>query len=321
MDAFSNKIQIDHFDSDHHTAHDDHFGNTQDNDQKHCDDMDNFDHETYNKLDKSQQIDGIKPDTRFCQENKNLRSVKLSMSTNVSTIMPIRVSIIHTYLQSLFIQHLYKSVNIVLSLQLSIPVSLQDDILRHLCRDISTTMSLQSSLLASLRSGFLQSSLLASLRNGFLQRSLLMSLRSWILQPSLLTSLRNICLQCLYGCIYTVLSIQAKSETPTFKVLLRKSIPISLLHLYKHYGYNGIDRIMTHMIYDNNILFQFISTGNKDDEKNSMYNQLIKNTLYNFLDKSRSVFGQEDDITAYKWTWFDTQMHITFQWTQVIAWT
>ena len=36
-------------------------------------------------------------------------------------------------------------------------------------------------------------------------------------------------LQPLYGCISTVFSIQAKPETPTFKLLLRDSLPISLL--------------------------------------------------------------------------------------------
>ena len=90
-------------------------------------------------------------------------------------------------------------------------------------------------------------------------------------------------------------------------------------HLYKYHGYNMIDQIMTHMIYDNNILIQYTSTGKKDDEKNLMYIWLAKNTLYNFLDKLRSVFGQEDAFTTNKWTWFDTQMPITFLWIQVIS--
>ena len=85
-----------------------------------------------------------------------------------------------------------------------------------------------------------------------------------------------------------------------FKLLLCESLPISLLYFYKYHGYNVIDQIMTHVIYDTNILFQCTSIGNKEDEKNSMYIQLIKNTLYNFLDKLRSVFGQEDDFTTNK---------------------
>ena len=74
------------------------------------------------------------------------------------------------------------------------------------------------------------------------------------------------------------------------------------------------------MIYDNNILFQCTSTGNKDDEMNFMYIWLIKSTLYNFLYKLRSGFGREDDFTANKWTWFDIQICITFLLTQTISW-
>ena len=68
---------------------------------------------------------------------------------------------------------------------------------------------------------------------------------------------------------------------------------------------------MNHVIHNNNVIFQCTSAGNKDDEKNSKYIQLLKNTLYNSLDKQRSVFGQKDDFTTNKWTWFDTQICIT----------
>ena len=54
MEKFINKIQIDHFDSDHYTTQEDHFNNTQGDDQEHCDDIDKSDHGSYNELDKSQ---------------------------------------------------------------------------------------------------------------------------------------------------------------------------------------------------------------------------------------------------------------------------
>ena len=67
MNTFTNKIRINHFDSDHYTAQEDHFGNTQqDDDQEYCDDMNNSEHEYYNKLDDSQQIDGMGSDIRCC---------------------------------------------------------------------------------------------------------------------------------------------------------------------------------------------------------------------------------------------------------------
>ena len=37
-------------------------------------------------------------------------------------------------------------------------------------------------------------------------------------------------------------------------------------------------------------------TVKKDSEKNFLYGQLIKSILYNFLNKLRSEFGQEDDL-------------------------
>ena len=157
-------------------------------------------------------------------------------------------------------------------------MSLQDEILRHLYRGISKVVSL------------------------------------W---PSLLTSLKGVFLQHLYEGISTVLSIQAKPKTPTLKFLLRESLLISLLQLYKHHGYNMIERIMNHVIFENNVAFQCTIIGNKDNKKNVMYIWLIKSTLYNFINKLRSEFGQEDVFTANKWAWFDIQTCIIFLSTQV----
>ena len=67
------------------------------------------------------------------------------------------------------------------------------------------------------------------------------------------------------------MSIKAKPETPTFSFLLHVSLPISLLKFYKHNGYNVIEQIMTHMIQDNNTTFHYTITGNKDNEKNFLY--------------------------------------------------
>ena len=53
-DSFSTKIQINQFNSDHFTAQNDHFDNTQDVGQTQCDDVDNSKGESYNGLDNSQ---------------------------------------------------------------------------------------------------------------------------------------------------------------------------------------------------------------------------------------------------------------------------
>ena len=54
MDTFTTNIKINHFDSDHYTAQEDHFDNNQDDGQDKCDDVDNSEHESYNELDSSQ---------------------------------------------------------------------------------------------------------------------------------------------------------------------------------------------------------------------------------------------------------------------------
>ena len=51
------------------------------------------------------------------------------------------------------------------------------------------------------------------------------------------------------------------------------------------------------MICDNNITFHYIIIGNKDDEKNLLYGRLIETLWYNFRNKLRSEFGQEENLT------------------------
>ena len=157
--------------------------------------MYNSEDEIYNKLDSSQQLDYMKLDTMFHQENQILLTVGSSKSTRISGVKPGGMTSISTFLQVLFIQYLHKVVNIILYLQPSLPVSLYEDILCHFYKGISTFASLLSSLLTSLRSGFLWLSLLTSLQSEILWPSLPASLQSKFLQSSLLTSLCYIFLQ------------------------------------------------------------------------------------------------------------------------------
>ena len=76
---------------------------------------------------------------------------------------------------------------------------------------------------------------------------------------------------------------------------------------------------MNPVIYIFNTSFQCTHTDNNNNRKDSIYIQLIKNTLYNFFYKVRSVFGREDDFTAKKWTWFDTQVCTTLLWPWVVS--
>ena len=52
-DSFNNKIQTDHFDSDHFTVQDDHFNNNEDEGQTHFNDENNSEDENYDELDNS----------------------------------------------------------------------------------------------------------------------------------------------------------------------------------------------------------------------------------------------------------------------------
>ena len=48
--------------------------------------MDNSEHESYKELDDSHQMDGMKSDTIFHQENEILQIVESSISTSISMI-------------------------------------------------------------------------------------------------------------------------------------------------------------------------------------------------------------------------------------------
>ena len=69
-DSFTIKIQIDLFDTDRLTSQDDPFDNTQDDNQTQCDDVDNSENESYDKLYSSQQLDGMESNTIFIKRMK-----------------------------------------------------------------------------------------------------------------------------------------------------------------------------------------------------------------------------------------------------------
>ena len=71
----------------------------------------------------------MKSDSRFCQTNGILQTIESSISTIVFMIKPTGVIGIHNFLNSLFLQHLQEGVKMVLFLQPSLLVCIQDDIL------------------------------------------------------------------------------------------------------------------------------------------------------------------------------------------------
>ena len=140
------------------------------------------------------------------QQNQILLSVGSSNSTRVSANKHTGLTNTSTFLQGLFLQYLHKVVITILCLcclykdistvvyllsllQVSLQVSLREDILHHLYKGISTIVHLLLSLLTSLKNEVLRPSLRTSLQSEFLQPPLLIYLRSVILQSSLLTSL------------------------------------------------------------------------------------------------------------------------------------
>ena len=139
------------------------------------------------------------------QEDQVLLAEVSNNSTSVSTTELTSTS---TCLQDLFLQYLYKVVFTILCirclykgistieyplslLQMSLRMSLYEDILHYLYKGISTTVHLLLYLLTSIRCEVIQPSLRASLQSEILQSSLLAFLRSGIIQSSILVSLRS----------------------------------------------------------------------------------------------------------------------------------
>ena len=120
-------------------------------------------------MDKSQQLGCIKSKTMFHQENQIQLTVGSSEYTSVSMIKLDGITSTRLFLQDFSLQYLHEAVIIIVCLQPSLPVSLQEGILWHLYKGISTVVYTLLSLLTSLRSEFLGSSLLVSLRSEILR--------------------------------------------------------------------------------------------------------------------------------------------------------
>ena len=85
MGTYTNKIDLNHFDRDQYTVHQNHFGNTPDDNQEHYVTMEHSDHESDGHLDDSQQQRaGANYDTRFLHRSEILQPVESCISTIVS---------------------------------------------------------------------------------------------------------------------------------------------------------------------------------------------------------------------------------------------
>ena len=113
--------------------------------------------------------------------------------------------------------------------------------------------------------------------------------------PFLPASLRHVFLQYIHQGVITVLSLQSQSSLLTS--LLSASLPLSLLPLYRQHGYIVFEQTMTRVICDNNTTFHNTITESKDGAENFLYGWLIKSILDILMNKIRSEFGQEDDLT------------------------
>ena len=92
MNSFTTKIQINHFNSDHFTAQDDHFDNTKDNGQAQCDAVGNSEDESYDEIDSSQKLYGMQSNRISHQDIKILLTMKSSKFTSVSVIKPTGIT-------------------------------------------------------------------------------------------------------------------------------------------------------------------------------------------------------------------------------------
>ena len=123
-DSSDNKIQVNHFNNDHSIVQDDHYNNNNDDNQTHLNDEDNFEDESYYKLNSLQQLNGKESKKIFNQENQILSIVGSSKSISVY-VNHTRTTRTSTFLQGLFLQYLHKTVNTILCLQPSIGICTQ----------------------------------------------------------------------------------------------------------------------------------------------------------------------------------------------------
>ena len=186
-ESYDNKNQTNRFGANHPIVQDDHSNNNNDYVCIHPNDKDDCEDKSYDELDCSQQLFGMRSNKIIEQENQNL----LTMGSNNSPSVSVKhngKTCTSTFLHCLFAQYLHKVVITNLCLQPFLQIYVHGDALRHLYEDPYTVLHLQLSLLTSLRNEFPRPSLLMSLRNRFLRLSLLVSLQSNFPLTPLLTS-------------------------------------------------------------------------------------------------------------------------------------
>ena len=154
------------------------------------------------------------------------------------------------FISALPIKNTSTVIHLLSLLQVSLQMSLRDDILHYPYKGISTIMVRPLSLHTSLPHEFLQLSLLASLRSEILQLSLLTPLQS----KFVLASLWTIFLRRFYEDILTATTIPSKSEILVPGIQVKPETPITWLPLcsalhsylklfYKFATYYMIDHI------------------------------------------------------------------------------
>ena len=189
IDASDNKIHVNHFYNNYFIVQDNHSNINNNNGCTHFSDAHNFEDESDNGLDSSQQLNGIESNKIFKQENQTLLTMESSKSTSVS-VKHSGITSTSMSIQELFLEYQHEVVTAILYLQQSLQVPVHEYIIYHLYKGISMIVHLLLSLLVPLKSEILQSSLLMSLCK-FLQFSLLVSLRSEIIRSYLLASLQD----------------------------------------------------------------------------------------------------------------------------------
>ena len=137
-DSFTNKIKINHFDRDNFTAQDNHSDNHKDDSQTWCNDMDNFEDQSNDDLDSSQQLDGMELNTMVQQENRILLTMESSKSMSISVTK-------HTGITStsMFIKVFFYSIYIKASLLLCLYNNLYQCLYRMLFYVISIETSIR----------------------------------------------------------------------------------------------------------------------------------------------------------------------------------
>ena len=195
-DSFNNKIQNDHFDSDHFILQDGYSDKYEDEGQTHFNNENNSEDMCYDELDSNKTIDQEDQVLLAEGSNNSINVSKTGLTSTSTCLQGLVLQYLHKAVITIFrLCHLYKIIiwviYILLLLQISLRVFLHEDILHHLYKGIYTTVHLVLSLLTPLRSEGIRPSLRVSVLSEILQSSLFVSLRSGILQSSLLASLKS----------------------------------------------------------------------------------------------------------------------------------